>query len=126
MERVRNITAFMRQNLTTGVITVDNLMLDLSGADHGRVFLKNLAKQILNGQTWYTGVYFQFNDGRDVRETVMTNYQKIANWLHTVDTMVVNQELTENADPTTINETKWLRVTDHASMKLIREPIAAD
>ena len=49
MERVRNITAFMRQNLTTGVITVDNLMLDLSGADHGRVFLKNLAKQILNG-----------------------------------------------------------------------------
>lgn len=126
MERVRNITAFMRQNLTTGVITVDNLMLDLSGVDHGRVFLKNLAKQILNGQTWYTGVYFQFNDGRDVRETVMTNYQKIANWLHTVDTMVVNQELTENADPTTTNETNWLRVTDHASMKLIREPIAAD
>ncbi|MFP7774548.1 hypothetical protein ACLHIM_05245 [Ligilactobacillus sp. LYQ112] len=126
MEQVRNITAFMRKNLSTGVITVDNIMLDFSAVDHKCVFLKNLAKQILNGQTWYTGVYFQFNDDRDVREAILANYQKIANWLHTVDTMVVNRELTENADPTTTNETKWLRITDHVSMKLIREPIAAD
>lgn len=126
MEQVRNITAFTRQNLSIGVITVDNIMLDFSAADHKRVFLKNLAKQILNGQTWYTGVYFQFNDDRDVREAITANYQKIANWLHTVDTMVVNRELTENADPAATNETKWLRVTDHVSMKLIREPIAAD
>ncbi|MFK5705802.1 hypothetical protein ACI3E1_05070 [Ligilactobacillus sp. LYQ139] len=126
MEQVRNITAFIRKNLSTGVITVDNIMLDFSAVDHKRVFLKNLAKQILNGQTWYTGVYFQFNDDRDVREAILANYQKIANWLHTLDTMVVNRELTENADPTTTNETKWLRITDHVSMKLIREPIAAD